>query len=185
MKKTIEEIFVKTLNQKEILANVNLNLMPILQERNKANNQEEFLKKLSFCAGYHIKKVETLRAIIFSYFTHNTINRNLNKKRIFESIDGIIYSEAGENKIIEAADSYYKNASFKSNGERDASYIMTCIRFIIESCLMINFMEYVSNNRSNVDLPDSPDKSIEIFSNSIGKYVNNVFESIMKSIAKG
>jgi hypothetical protein len=184
MKRTIEEVFAKTFNQKEMLTNVNLNLQPILQERKEAKNQEEFFKKLSFCAGYQIKKVDVLRSIVFSYLTHNTINKNLNKKRILENVDGIIYSEAEASKIVEAADSYYKNASFKSNGERDASYIMTCMKFTIESCLMINFIEYVSNNRSNINLPDSPDKSIEMFNNTIGKYANNVFESIMKSIAK-
>src|SRR5512139_2294400 len=93
MKNAIEEIFSNISDQQEIVSTINMNLSPVLQGRKEPGNKEEYFRKLLFCLGYHIRKVEILKSIILTYLKHNVIKKGLDKGQITANVDGIISSE--------------------------------------------------------------------------------------------
>jgi hypothetical protein len=181
MKNLIEEIFSEVFDQEEIVAAVNMNLQPVLHCR-KAGNGEEYFKKLSFCLGYHIRKVEVLKSIIFTFFMHNVIRKNLDKSRIEADVDGIISSEEDMTKLIETAHSFYGNTLFNSQDQRDASYLMTCMKMIIKTRLLVNFIDYVSNRKHRSFLSVPYDKLTSIFDEVLDVYTGKAMMEIMKAM---
>ncbi len=182
MENMIEEIFTGTFDQREILDAVQTNLRPLLHGRKGAENGEEYFRKLSLCLGYHIRKVEILKSIVSTFFRHNTIRKNMDKTQISATVEGIISSETDMNKLLETAHAFYAKALFKSIDQRDASYLMACMKLIIEACLLINFIEHISNGRHRSFLSLSPDKLVEIFDKTLEKQVSHVFQGMVKSM---
>ncbi len=182
MEKIMEEIFLNILDQQEIVNTININLRPVLQGRKESDSKDEYFNKLSFCLGYHIKKVEVLKSIILTYFKHNVIRKGLDKTQIETNIEGIITSENSMSDMIGTALTYYDKTLFKSLEQRDASYLMTCMKIIIESCLLVNFIEYVSNREHASFLSCPYDQLVEIFDKTLGKYAGNAFQNVIKSM---
>ncbi len=182
MEKIMEEIFLNIRDQQEIVNTININLRPVLHGRRESDSKDEYFNKLSFCLGYHIKKVEVLKSIILTYFKHNVIKKGLEKTQIETNIEGIIISETNMSDMIEAARTYYEKVSFKSLEERDASYLMTCMKLIIESCLLVNFIEYISNREHASFLSCAYDQLVEIFDKTLGKFAVNAFQDVIKSM---
>jgi hypothetical protein len=181
MDNLIEDIFVRITDNKEILPEINSSLLPILKLRKEAKNTKEYSNQLSFCVGYHLKMVGILKTIITNYFIHNTITDNLNKEIILQKVDGIMSSEADADKLIELTNYYFSKSTFNSSVERDTAYIMTCMKNIIESCLMLNFIEYVSMKKPNLSSSSATDKALDEFYRMIEKYTDIVMESIAKA----
>ncbi len=182
MKNVIEEIFSAVLDQQAIVGAVNANLQPVLHGRKTGDNGDEYFRKLSFCFGYHIKKVEILKSIIFTFFKHNIIKKNLDKNQIETNVDGILASEKDMNEMIETAHAFFGEVSFKSQDQRDASYLMSCMKLIIKACLLVNFIEYLSNEKHNSFLAASYDKLTDMFDKALDMYAGKAFTDIMKSM---
>ncbi len=182
MKKVIEEIFLNISDQQEIVSTININLKPVLHSRKETDNKEEYFNKLSFCLGYHIKKVEILKSIILTYFKHNVIKKGLDKKQIEANVEGIISSETGMNELIETARAYYGEALFKSHEQRDASYLVTCMKLIVEACLLVNFIEYVSSRKHESFLAYPYEKLVEIFDKTLEKFAGDAIQVVLRSM---
>jgi hypothetical protein len=182
MQNVIEEILSAVFDQQELVTAVNLNLQPVLHGRKTGDNGDEYFRKLSFCLGYHIRKVEILKSIIFTFFKHNVIKKNLDKNQIAANVDGIISSEKDMNELIATAHAFYDKALFNSLEQRDSSYLMTCMKLIIEACLLINFIEYVSNKKHKSLLSVSYEKLTEMFDKALNMYAGKAFMEIMKSM---
>jgi hypothetical protein len=182
MKNVIEEIFSDVFDQQEIVNAVNMNLQPVLHGRKAGDNGDEYFRKLSFCLGYHIRKVEILKSIIFTFFKHNVIRKNLDKNQIAANVDGIISSDKDMNELIETAHAFIDKASFNSQDQRDASYLMSCMKLIIKACLLVNFIEYVSNRKHKSFLASSYDKLTEMFDNALDRHAAKAFMEIMKAM---
>lgn len=182
MKNAIEEIFSNITDQQEIVNAINVNLRPVLHERKVSDNKEEYFRKLSLCLGYHIKKVEILKSIIFTFFKHNVIKKEMDKNQIAANIDGIISSETDMNELIEKARAFYGKTVFNSHDQRDASYLMTCMKLIIESCLLVSFIDYVSNKKHGSFLSYSYDRLVEIFDMTLEKSAGNTLQRVIKSM---
>jgi hypothetical protein len=172
MEHIIENIFIEIRENKEILAAINLSLQPILRERKEADNYEKYFNKLSFCAGYQINKAKILKTIIYNSLLHNTIGYGLDKKLIMEKVDGIISAEADAGIFNVTADHYHSKAVFKSNDEKDATYIMTCMRFIIQSCLMIDFIAYLSKTQSKIIFAAPANNTMETITGALEKHTD-------------
>ena len=183
MEKTIENIFEHIFDMNGIMTEINLNLQPVLLLRKDEKSRIKYSDKLSFCVGYQIKKNEVLKTIVYNYLLHNTIGKNLNRKMILEKVDGIITSEVDVKKLVELTDHYFSSAAFKSDDERDATYIMTCMKHIIESWLAVSFIEYISSGKSDSLLKTSADKAMTVFNRTIEKYTKNVLDNISKATA--
>ena len=182
MKNFIDEIFAKTFDRQQIVGAINENLQPVLHGRRGEEEREEYFKKLSFCLGYHVKKVEILKSIIFTYFKHNTIKKNMDREQILASVEGILSAETDMKSLIETGHAFYDKTLFKSYDQRDASYLMSCMKLIIEACLLVDFIHYVSNSRHKSILSFSPDKLIDMFGSTLKAHTGEVFQSIMKSM---
>lgn len=175
MEKIIADIFAKTTDNEEIVATIRTILQPILNEREGDDN---YLNKLSFCTGYQIKKAEILKTIIYNSLAHNTIGIGLDKKLITEKVDGIISSEADVNILNKTTDYYHSEVVFKSNNGKNATYIMTCMRFIIQSCLMLSFIEYLSKTQSSAIFSAPPDDTFAIITRVIEKYTRDLLATV-------
>ncbi len=182
MKNAIEEIFSNISDQQEIVSAININLSPVLHGRKESDDKEEYFRKLSFCLGYHIKKVEILKSIILTYFKHNVIKKGLDKNQITANVDGIISSETDMNELVETARAFYGKTVFNSRDQRDASYLMMCMKLIIESCLLVNFIDYVSNKKHGSFLSYSYDKLVEMFDKTLEKHAGNALQNVIKSM---
>jgi hypothetical protein len=182
MQNVIEEIFSAVSDQQEIVNAVNVNLQPVLHGRKAGASGDEYFRKLSFCLGYHIRKVEILKSIIFTFLKHNVIRKNLDKSQIAANVDGIISSEKNMNELVETAHAFLGEASFKSPDQRDASYLMACMKLIIKACLLVNFIEYVSNNKHKSFLASSYDKLTEMFDKALELHAGKALMYIMKSM---
>lgn len=182
MKNVFEEIFSAVLDQQEILNAVNVNLQPVLHGRKAGDNGDENFRKLSFCLGYHIKKVEILKSIIFTFFMHNVIRKDLDKREIEANVDGIISAEKDMDALIETAHAFYGEASFKSRDQRDASYLITCMKLIIKGCLLVDFIAYLSNRKHNSFLASSYEKLTDSFDKALDQYAGKALTDLMKSM---
>ncbi len=182
MNNMIEEIFSAVFDQQEIVSAVNLNLQPVLQGRKEEDDGDEYFRKLSFCLGYHIRKVEILKSIVFTYFKHNVIRKNLDKNEIAANVDGIISTEKDMIELIETAHTFVDTASFGSMDQRDASYLVSCMKLIIKASLLVDFIEYVSNKEHKSFLASSYDKLIEMFDKALDRQTTKAFMEIMKSM---
>jgi len=183
MEKAIEKIFANIFDMNGIMAEINANLQPVLLLRRDEKSRIKYIDKLSFCVGYQIKKNEVLKTIVYNYMLHNTIGKNLDRKVILEKVDGIISSEADVQKLMELTAHYFSSAAFKSDDERDATYIMTCMKHIIESWLTVGFIEHISSEKSKPLLKTSADKAMGAFNGTIEKYTKNVLANISKATA--
>lgn len=183
MEKTIEKILGNIFDMNGIMTEINSNLQPVLLTRKDEKSRVKYIDKLSFCVGYQIKKNEVLKTIVYNYMLHNTIGKNLNRKMILEKVDGIISSEVDVKKLMELTDHYFSNVAFKSDDERDATYIMTCMKHIIESWLTVSYIEYISSGKSDSLLKTSADKAMKVFNMTIDKYTKNVLDNISKATA--
>ncbi len=182
MKNFMEKIFSKISDQRQIVSAININLKPVLHGRKESDNKEEYFNKLSFCLGYHIKKVEILKSIIHTYFKYNVIKQGLEKKQIEANVEGIISSETGMNELIKTARAYYGEALFKSAEQRDASYLITCMKLIIEACLLVNFIEYVSSRKHESFLPYPYENLVEIFDKTLEKSAGDALRVVLRSM---
>jgi hypothetical protein len=106
----------------------------------------------------------------------------LDKNQIEANVQGIISSETGMNELIETARAFYDKALFKSHEQRDASYLVTCMKFIIESCLLVNFTEYVSNRDHRSFLSYPYDELVETFKKTLERYVGKAFQDVIRSM---
>jgi hypothetical protein len=183
MEKKIEKIFGQVFDMNGIMAEINSNLRPVLLTRKDEENRIKYIEKLSFCVGYQIKKNEVLKTIIYNYMLHHTIGKDLNRKEILEKVDGIISAEVDVKKLMELTEHYFSSAAFKSDDERDATYIMTCMKHIIESWLAVSFIEYISIGKSDLLVKISADKGMTAFNRTIEKYTKNVLDNISKATA--
>ena len=183
MENMFDKIFGQVFDMNEIMAEINLNLRPVLLTRKDEESRIKYIDKLSFCVGYQIKKNEVLKTIIYNYMLHHTIGKDLNRKEILEKVDGIISSEVDVKKLMELTDHYFSSAAFKSDDERDATYILTCMKHIIESWLAVSFIEYISSGKSDLLLKTSADKTMTAFNRTIEKYTKNVLDNISKATA--
>jgi hypothetical protein len=182
MSNPIEEIFLNISDQQEVVKTININLRPVLHGRKESDNEEEYFNKLSFCLGYHIKKVEILKSIVLTYFKHNVIRKGLDKNQVEANVEGIISSETGMSELIETARAFYDKALFKSHEQRDASFLMNCMKLIIESCLLVNFIEYVSNREHKSFLSYSYDELVEIFNEILEKCAGKALQDVITSM---
>lgn len=182
MQNIIEDIFTTTFDRQEVADAVKMNLQPLIQARKGAATPEEYFDKLSVCLGYHLKKVEVLKNIITTFFRHNTVRKKMDKKQISATADGIIASEADLTKLMEFARTSYDKTVFDSIDQRDASYVMTSMKLIIESCLLVNFIEYISNNKQASFLSYPPEKLIETFDKTLADITGKVLQGVVKSM---
>jgi hypothetical protein len=182
MENVIDGIFTTTFDRQEIVDNVRNNLQPILHGRRAGENSKENFKKLSLCLGYHVKKVEILKGIVFTFFKYNTIKKGMDKDQISASVDGIISSESDKDSLLETAHAFLAKASFKSDEQRDASYLMSCMKLIIEGCLLVNFINYISNSRQISFLTFPSDELTETFEKILRERLGSVLQAMIKSM---
>jgi hypothetical protein len=183
MEKTFEKIFGHIFDMKGIMAEITANLQPVLLTRKDGAHRTTYFDKLSFCVGYQLKKNEVLKTIVYNYMLHHTIGKNLNRQMILEKVDGIISSEVDVKKLLELTDHYFSGAVFKSDDERDATYIMTCMKHIIESWLTVGFIEHISSEKSDPLRKASADKAMQAFNRTIEIYSKKVLAEISKATA--
>jgi hypothetical protein len=181
MADTVEEILNRSCDRTGLVDAVRINLGPILQER-KRGEQAEMFRKLCLCAGYHIRKVEILKSIVFTFFKHNTIKKNVDRNGISSAVDGIISCETDIGALVETAHTYHGHLAFDSNEQRDAIYLTTCMRLIIESSLLVNFIEQISNAKDACVLPSPPEKLIEEFDRTLKRYTDENVRGIISAI---
>lgn len=180
MKIKIEEIMRESLDQQEIMSVVKANLHPILQARKEEG--EEYFNRLSVCLGYQMKKVEKLKTIITTFFAHDTIKKSMDKNEITRMVEGIVSFEADVAEVAETARTFYADTTFNSVDQRDASYLMACMKLIIEGCLLTNFVAYVSNNKT-IRFSTFPQQQLgKTFEKTLGEFTGKAFQELVQGM---
>ncbi|HET6421962.1 MAG TPA: hypothetical protein VFG19_17530 [Geobacteraceae bacterium] len=85
-------------------------------------------------------------------------------------------------EMIDTARAYHDKALFESRDQRDASYLTNCMKLIIESCLLVGFIEYVSSRKHASFLSYPYDKLVGNFNEILGKYAGDAFKAVIRSM---